>query len=102
MQGSNGSLIGKKVSNYEIIKKIGEGAKGVIYKAKDLKLDRFVALKFLPYNLLSNEEEKKRFLYEAKAASRLDHPNVCTIHEINESEEGQIFICMSNYKFFNL
>lgn len=91
-------MIGKKVSHYEIIKKIGEGAKGVIYKARDLKLDRFVALKFLPFNLLSNDEEKKRFIYEAKAASKLDHPNVCTIHEISESEEGQIFISMSFYE----
>ena len=91
-------MIGKTISHYKIIKKIGEGSKGVIYKAKDLKLDRFVALKFLPQNLLSNKEEKERFLYEARTVSKLDHPKVCTVYEIDESEDGQIFICMAYYE----
>lgn len=71
---------------------------GIVYKAQDLKLDRFVALKFLPHHLSADEEEKKRFIHEAKAASALDHPNICVIHEIDETEDGQIFICMAYYE----
>jgi len=71
---------------------------GVIYKAQDLKLDRFVALKFLPPHLTANEEEKQRFIHEAKAASSLDHNNICAIHEIDETEDGQLFISMAYYE----
>lgn len=71
---------------------------GVVYKAQDLRLDRWVALKFLPPHLGADEEQKKRFFQEAKAASALDHLNICTIHEIDQTAEGQIFICMAYYE----
>ncbi len=69
-------MIGKTISHYKILKKLGEGAMGVVYQAQDLKLDRPVALKFLPAYLDVDESHKKRFALEAKAASRLDHPNI--------------------------
>jgi serine/threonine-protein kinase len=71
---------------------------GVVYKAHDEKLDRCVALKFLPPHLDTSEAEKQRFIQEARAASKLDHPNICTIHEIDETEDGQLFICMAYYE----
>jgi len=91
-------MIGQTVSHYKILEKLGEGGMGVVYKAQDLKLDRTVALKFLPTQFGSEEEQKKRFFQEAKAASALDHPNVCTIHEIDQTAEGQTFICMAYYE----
>jgi len=71
---------------------------GTVYKARDAKLDRFVALKFLASHLSQAEEEKKRFIHEAKAASALDHPNICIIHEIDETADGQMFIAMACYE----
>ena len=91
-------MIGKTVSHYKILEKLGEGGMGIVYKAQDIKLDRFVALKFLPQHLTTNEEEKQRFIHEAKAASALQHNNICAIHEIDETEDGQIFICMDYYE----
>ena len=71
---------------------------GVVYKAEDTRLKRTVALKFLPSELTRDEESKQRFVHEGQAASALDHPNICTIHEIDEREDGQIFICMAYYE----
>jgi serine/threonine protein kinase/Flp pilus assembly protein TadD len=91
-------MIGKTISHYEILEKLGEGGMGVVYKARDTRLDRPVAIKFLPPHLSQKEEAKKRFVQEAKAASALDHPSICTIHEIDEIPEGQIFIVMAHYE----
>jgi len=91
-------MIDKTISHYKILKKIGEGGMGIVYKAHDLKLDRFVALKFLPHQISIDDKNKKRFIHEAKAASALDHHNICTIHEIDETDTGQMFIVMAYYE----
>jgi serine/threonine protein kinase len=95
-------MIGKTFSHYKILKKIGEGGMGVLYKARDTSLNRFVALKFLPAHLTKDESTRKRFIVEAQAASALDHPNICNIHEINETPDGQLYICMAYYEGVSL
>jgi serine/threonine protein kinase/Tol biopolymer transport system component len=91
------SLAGRKLQSYRIFEPLGSGAMSVVYRAEDTRLERMVALKFLVPELSRDPEAKARFLREARAASSLDHPNLCTIHEIEETEDGQIFIAMPYY-----
>ena len=91
-------MVGTTVSHYRILEKLGEGGMGVVYKAEDTLLKRTVALKFLPPQLTSDVEAKKRFIHEAQAASALDSPHICNIHEVAETEEGQTFIAMGYYE----
>lgn len=89
--------IGRTVSHYEIVERIGGGGMGVIYRARDARLDRSVALKFIAPEIRREPLAQQRFLQEARAASALDHPNICTIHEIGETEDARQYIVMPAY-----
>lgn len=91
-------MIGKTISHYKILKEIGAGGMGIVYKAEDTDLKRFVALKFLPPGLTRDKKAKDRFIHEAQSASALDHPNICTVHEVGKTDDGQIFIAMVFYE----
>src|SRR5438105_5089583 len=87
------ALLGKQIAHYLIVERLGQGGMGVVYKARDTHLDRFVALKLLPPEKVADPERKRRFMREAKAASALNHPNIITIHDIDQAD-GIDFIAM--------
>ncbi len=89
-------VAGSRLGPYEIVSQLGAGGMGVVYQAHDPRLDRHVAIKLLPPDLTRDETAKQRFLQEAQAASALDHPNICTIHEINETDDGQLYLVMAH------
>ena len=89
---------GTTLGPYSIVSQLGQGGMGVVYQAHDPRLDRHVAIKLLPPALTRDEIAKQRFLQEAKAASALDHPNICTIYEINKTDEGQLYLVMAHYE----
>jgi formylglycine-generating enzyme required for sulfatase activity len=91
-------MVGQTVSHYRVLEELGGGAMGVVYKAQDTRLKRLVALKFLPLDLTRDAEARQRFVQEAEAASALDHPHVCTIHDIESTGDGRVFIAMAFYE----
>ena len=88
---------GTQLGPYEIVSQLGSGGMGVVYEARDPRLKRTVAIKLLPPDLTKDATAKQRFLQEAQAASAPDHPNICNVHEINETEDGQLYLVMAHY-----
>jgi serine/threonine protein kinase/Tol biopolymer transport system component len=95
--GDADHLVGRTLNHYRVIDYVGGGGMGVVYKAEDLRLERTVALKFLPPELTRDPDAKIRFLQEARSASVLDHPNICTIHEVGETDDGRLYLAMPHY-----
>lgn len=95
-------MIGRVVSRYRVLEQLGHGGMGIVYKARDIRLERFVALKFIGAAVSENEQMRRRFTQEARAASALDHPNICTIYGIEDTDDGQMFIAMACYEGENL
>jgi serine/threonine protein kinase/tetratricopeptide (TPR) repeat protein len=95
---SAAKLEGQKFLHYEILERLGVGGMGVVYKARDTRLDRTVAIKFLSDHLVADADAGERFLVEARAAAALDHPNICAIHEVGETDDGRIYISMQYYE----
>ena len=90
-------VAGTRLGPYDILAPLGTGGMGVVYQARDPRLDRLVAIKVLPPDLTRDAAAKRRFLVEAKAASALDHPNICAIHEIDETPDGELYLVMACY-----
>ncbi len=95
--GGEDALYGRQIGHYLVREQIGRGNMGVVYRAEDRRLERSVALKFLPHNVADSSCCHQRFLREARASSRLDHPNICTVYEIGETAAGRPFIAMAYY-----
>jgi serine/threonine protein kinase/tetratricopeptide (TPR) repeat protein len=91
-------MIGERILHYRIVDLLGEGGMGAVFKAEDLTLNRPAAIKILPHELTRNEEAKDRFIHEARAASALDHPNICTIYEFGQTSDGRLFLAMAYYE----
>src|SRR3989449_4645007 len=91
-------IIGETFSHYRVIELLGAGGMGEVYKAEDTRLRRTVALKFLPLAMVQDRDAKERLVLEAQAASALHHPNICTIHEIDETPDGRLFLAMAYYE----
>ncbi len=98
MPGPVNSLSGATVGHYQLYERLGKGGMGYVYRAEDTRLGRVVALKFLLFELNDTAEAKSRFLREARAASKLDHPNICTVHEVNETDDGRLYMVMACYE----
>ena len=98
MEASHPLAPGQQVGPYEILSQIGQGGMGVVYKALDTRLGRHVALKCLSHHFSGDQSAKDGFLLEARAASLLNHPNICTVYDIGETEQGQLFIAMAYYE----
>src|SRR5512138_2958200 len=92
------SFVGRTIGQYQVLARVGGGAMGVVYTARAAKLGRVVALKFLPPQWSHDETARQRFLREAQAASATNHQNICTIHDIETADDGQLFIVMAYYQ----